>query len=176
MYTLIPMLICTCASERARAHKHTRTPAQIWLALQAKSKANPRETCANRGEGCLEELIQSLFSCLWIQCVYPYLKISSEDFRALLDCVWTGCQRDNSHGFFCTAVALSKNIKVRAHGGTEVFFIFSVSCNKSVYLCMNVQGDPRTRKEEKTQAENVWRRQLLLSSRMNTTFAKLFLT
>lgn len=32
------------------------------------------------------------------------------------------------------------------------------------------------RKKKKTQAENVWRRQLLLSSRMNTTFAKLFLT
>lgn len=83
------------------------------------------------------------------------------------------CKLDNSHGFFCTAITLSKNIQVHAHGRTEVFLIFSVSCNKSVYVCMNVQTQERERiKKRHLKAERRMYGQDS-NSRMNATFAKL---
>lgn len=90
-----------------------------------------------------------------------------------MDCVRTACEQDNSHGFFCTAITWSKNIKVRAHGRTEVFLIFAVSCSKSVYVCMNVQTHKKERRKKKTRNLKIsWRR---YAEDSNFTFAKLFL-
>lgn len=66
-----------------RTHLYTqRDLSWVMARFKAKSKPNPPETCADKGERNSEKEIQrnkfwaSFFSpCLWIQCVFPYLKM-----------------------------------------------------------------------------------------------------